>query len=393
MKALLKNNRGMTLVELMVSMTIFAIIISAVLLTIQYMSIARINTAHRMSLTQELYFFQEQLFTAIKDGGTIDFEEYWNRKVFSEETGSGHYTKKSGFGNYGRGGDGGTSFGALPYLCRSGSGTPIMSTGWCLTVGLNDSGQNQSWTYQRFGQYALQFIDHNYNRDNDMGDEDGTGGIQHDEDDRNLWDGPLVYTGWVAELYLINPDTKVRTAFRWVVRQDPDAPKNIGDCQVIDGTNNNKGLILSGSCLGNVQMLRMHGKDFGWNHDWSGTGAYDGVTDTWVCDPKWQCPETVTAGNSNKWTIATWDDVQWVNLFPSTINVKNLRFELYPQKDPYLAVAAPDAAQWSDEISPFIHPYLRITVDLGFSHAERRALKTINPSLSSTTTISLDDFR
>lgn len=91
----------MTLVELMISMTIFAIIISTVLLTIQYMSIARVNTAHRMSLTQELYFFQEQLFTAIKDGGTIDFEEYWNRRIIGTTTGSGYYTDRSGFGNYG----------------------------------------------------------------------------------------------------------------------------------------------------------------------------------------------------------------------------------------------------------------------------------------------------
>lgn len=55
--------------------------------------------------------------------------------------------------------------------------------------------KNQNDTRQRYGQYALQFIDHNYNRDDDGGDENGDGNIQNDEDDRNLWDGPLVYTG------------------------------------------------------------------------------------------------------------------------------------------------------------------------------------------------------
>ncbi len=99
-----KNNAGMTLVELMVAMTIFAMIISSVFLTVQYMSMARMNTAHRMELTQQLYLFQEQLFTLIKDGGTIDFEEYWNRKVFGTETKNGHYKTPTGFGNYGKGG-------------------------------------------------------------------------------------------------------------------------------------------------------------------------------------------------------------------------------------------------------------------------------------------------
>ncbi len=36
---------------------------------------------NRIALTDELYFFSEQLFTTIKDGGTIDYEEYWNRSA------------------------------------------------------------------------------------------------------------------------------------------------------------------------------------------------------------------------------------------------------------------------------------------------------------------------
>lgn len=116
--------------------------------------------------------------------------------------------------------------------------------------------------------------------------------------------------------------------------------------------------------------------------------------DTWVCDDAWQC-NSLEVGDSQKFRLATGENHknQWVNLFPSKINVKNLRFELYPQKDPYLSAAALDAEQGSNDISPFIHPYLRISVDLGFSYAERRAIKAINPSISSTTTISLDDFR
>jgi hypothetical protein len=36
---------------------------------------------NRVALLEELYFFSEQLFTTIKDGGTLDYEEYWNRQA------------------------------------------------------------------------------------------------------------------------------------------------------------------------------------------------------------------------------------------------------------------------------------------------------------------------
>jgi prepilin-type N-terminal cleavage/methylation domain-containing protein len=77
----LRNNRsGFTLIELMLAMTVFAIIMSSVLLAVENMSIARIKTENRIKLLEELYFFSEQLVGNIKDGGTIDYEEYWNRQ-------------------------------------------------------------------------------------------------------------------------------------------------------------------------------------------------------------------------------------------------------------------------------------------------------------------------
>ena len=40
--------------------------------------------------------------------------------------------------------------------------------------------------YQRYGQYALQFIDYNSNADGDNGDEDGNLSVLDDEDDKDL---------------------------------------------------------------------------------------------------------------------------------------------------------------------------------------------------------------
>jgi len=75
---------------------------------------------------------------------------------------------------------------------------------------------------QRYGQYALQFINFNINADNDSwlpGDEDSDGSIIWDDDDEYLGEGPEVF--WsdseITELYLISGNKKKRTFFRYSV--------------------------------------------------------------------------------------------------------------------------------------------------------------------------------
>jgi prepilin-type N-terminal cleavage/methylation domain-containing protein len=76
-----RNKRGFTLFELMLGMVIFAVIMTSVLESVGSITIARTRTMNRIALLEELYFFSEKLATSIKDGGIIDYEEYWNRKV------------------------------------------------------------------------------------------------------------------------------------------------------------------------------------------------------------------------------------------------------------------------------------------------------------------------
>lgn len=91
-KSLLVNNKGFTLFELAISMVIFGMIMISVLLSVENMSIARIKTSNRVTLLEELYFFSEQLVTSVKEGGSLDYEEYWNRNSFDTVFSSGHYT-------------------------------------------------------------------------------------------------------------------------------------------------------------------------------------------------------------------------------------------------------------------------------------------------------------
>jgi prepilin-type N-terminal cleavage/methylation domain-containing protein len=62
------KHKGFTILELMISMTLFAMIITSVVVAVENLMIARTKTLNRVALLEELYFFSEQLFTSIKDG-------------------------------------------------------------------------------------------------------------------------------------------------------------------------------------------------------------------------------------------------------------------------------------------------------------------------------------
>lgn len=380
----------MTLMELMISMAIFSLIMVSVLSSVQSMMVARIKTMNRIALTEQLYLFSEKLFSEIKDGGTLDYEEYWNRKIYNTQTQSGHYMSPSWLGNYGGTGTTYGVFGEWLYYCRSKDGTTKMETGGCAhSANLTSNGQQQigkNWR-QRYGQYELQFWDYNYNHDDDLGDENGDGSIIGDEDDRNLLNGPTAFsgnTGETPELYLIDKNQNTRTFFRWNIIPDPNAPR--GSLCSIDANG-----MPSDGCLGNIQVLKTRGYDLGLAHQGTGTGAFDGKIDTWVCDSS-QGWTNCQWEPSSVGKVATGDNREWVNLFPNSVNVKNIRFEVAPLKDPWLAVAAPDPDPESGDRSPFIHPYVRVSLELGFSHGKRRWIKNEDPRISISTLVSLDDF-
>lgn len=224
-----------------------------------------------------------------------------------------------------------------------------------------------------------------------MGDQDNDGDIRGDEDDRDLLDGPHVLTTVTPELYLIDPEHNKRTYLRFIVQDDPYRPSHIDPCEVSTDTVTGN-VTMTGGCLGNIQMLKMEGYDLGSSHEGSmSTGTFDGQIDTWVCAENWPCDGHVLAHIGGR-AIATGSGSEWINLFPNSIHVRNLRFELFPKKDPWLAARAPDPDPINNE-SPYIHPYVRVSLEIGFSYSKRRILRDHNPVLSFSTTISLDDFR
>ncbi len=386
------NNHGFTLFELIVSMTIFSLIMITVLESVVNIGIARTRSVTRINLLEELYFFSEKLATSIKDGGIIDYEEYWNRQAVGTGTATGHYLLPTGFWDYGSGGIlSGTNYGAWFYYCRSGGTAPTkIGTGGCLT-GNNSNivggtpNINYSWAYQRYGQYKLQYTDYNGNNDSDLGDEDSDASwsIRWDEDDKDIGDGPIVLSGSSPELYLYNPLTKERTFFRWTYRQDdPTSPTS---CIMATGS----------GCIGNIEILRLKWLDIGMNHSgqtlepW----VFDGMIDTWICHVDWPCTTGPTLP-SNVWggRIPTWSDSEWIKMFPDYIDVRKLSFDIYPRKDPWRSWAAIDCIWGSCPawfISPFIQPYVRIQMTLGLAWEKRKIIRWDDPTITISTTVSL----
>lgn len=183
-----KNKGGFTMIEVLVAITVVSLVLVSGFQSFGQIAAYRTSISNRIDLEQDLYYNVERLAALVKEGGAIDYEEYWNRlgvgtTAFagtpSPGSEGGKYEALSGFGNYGVGGTvavaGAGAFGNGPYSCVSGNAAPMAATGGCLSAGP-----------QRYGEYALQFTDANANADNDGGDEDGNGSITGDDDDEDL---------------------------------------------------------------------------------------------------------------------------------------------------------------------------------------------------------------
>jgi prepilin-type N-terminal cleavage/methylation domain-containing protein len=279
-----ENLRAFTLIEMIVSVTIFSIIIIMAFSAMGNIGILRNSVTNRLDLNNELYSVTEKFVDLIKTGGDIDYEEYWNRRAVGTTTSSGHYDVFSGFGNYGSGGVV-ANYGDGIYYCISGNGLK-MGTGGCLT-GFNIYTADVSSQPQRYGEYRQQFIDYNTNANGDGGDENADGNIRGDDDDEDLGMGPSAFTGGIGmkELYLVKKGTQSeRIYFRWTLQMDPNGPP--GTICEMSGAN-----MGSGNCLGNIQMLKLVGKDLGLSHSTSvaSPGKYDGIIDTWACHADYNC--------------------------------------------------------------------------------------------------------
>ena len=124
-------------------------------------------------------------------------------------------------------------------------------------------------------------------------------------------------------------------------------------------------------------MLKLVGFDLGMAHSGSvvSTGRYDGVVDTWKCPQEFRClgPESVPTGTG----------AEWVSVFPNDIDVSELRFFPWPEKNPPYS--------WKEN-DPTLRtaPYVRIEMTLGLSWARKKKSSTNDVRTNIATTVALN---
>ncbi|EKE28423.1 MAG: hypothetical protein ACD_3C00060G0003 [uncultured bacterium (gcode 4)] len=369
--------KGYTLVEMILSISLFAMIIIIAFQIVGNMWVMKVKQSNRIDVTQDMFYTIESLTSTIKDfWWDIDYEEYWNRKIVWEATSSWHYSIETWFWNYWNLWNISTnSYGGWYYVCRSWNSwaTPwsqFMWTWWCVaSSSFNFPSNNYSWQKQRYWEYSFHFIDYNSNQTADASkpwDEDWDWNIQWDDDDENLWMWPVAFS-WseVKELYLVKKwRNSERLYFRLNFKKDKNLP-NWANCNS-DWTWT--------WCVWNIQILRLTWKDHWFNHISTLTWAYDWKTDTWSCAPNFLC----------SWTnnLPNWIDDGWVDLLPGYVNVKNLKLFLYPNKD---------YKYWwkENDTSLTVNPFVRISMTIWYSWDRRKKLNWADPTTTITTSINL----
>ncbi len=357
--------RGFTLVEILAGVTIVTTVTLGAFYGINAIWFGKVKLIEKTNLEQQAFFFSERVFELIKQSGTIDYEEYFNRQIVGDTTYlSGHYERVSGFWN--RSTD-------LIY-CLSGNIDPMGNSG-CITD-YNTTGWDITGTSLIYGQYASQFVDYNSDADGDGWDEDTDGDFIWDDDDKFLGNGPsaVAGNGSVREIYLINGDKTERTFFRRNVSIDPDAPSGT-DCDFSDQSNPSWE-----ACLWTIEFLRLKWVDWGHDHVLGSLDKTenDGVIDTWVYSA-----DTYGLADDLVADFPFLDsESYWLPVFTDEIDVESLEVLLHPSKDSTLA--------WADsDQTTFVSPYMRIAMKLSPSWKQKRKIQWDPPEVEIRTTINL----
>ena len=353
-----------TLIEIIIWILIFSIVIIWWFKAYSWVMIWKIKLIESTNIQKQAFYFSEKFFEEIKIGWTIDYEEYFNRKVVWTDTWSWHYKDPTWFWNYWTNkSPWDADYWNWFYYCRSENWVK-MWTWWCIE-NFNTVWSSVKTKPQRYWQYSFHFIDYNSNYDNDptkLWDEDWDGNIIWDDDDEYMGIWPEAFSGTLEqkEIYLISADKKKRTFFRWNIKQDEWKPSET---------------------RWTIEFLKLEWKDWWFDHDtsnWNKKWEYDWIVDTWIIDKNFTWWSTIIAGSASD----TWF---WQPLFWKNVNVSDVKFFVYPNKNKKLA--------WQDaEEKININPYIRIQMTLSPSYDARKWFRWRIPKIKINTTINLTDI-
>lgn len=387
------KNKAFTLVEIMIWILIVTIVILSWFESFSKIWVWKINLVEKTNIQKDSFYFTEKIFQLIKEWGTLDYEEYFNRSVLGTTFSSWHYLTPSWFWNFWRWWTiWTTTYWNRFYYCISWNWIANkMSWNWCVSNFNTDRtsttwanrNQNNTWRQQRYGQYSFQFIDYNSNYNSDFWDENSNLNIIWDDDDENLWIWPIPFVSWtdVKELYLISWDWKTRTFLRWNVIRDPDVWA-VEVCSI-----NASNVITWDWCRWTVEFLKLEWVDWWMDHN-SSTIDSDGtqndwVIDTWLIDKQFTWLTNADTANS----IIAWSNNinYWKPLFPTSINV--IDFKVYPFPN------IENKYYWKvSSVSNNISPYVIINMKIKPSWEVRKKIKSNPPFINFNMTVNLTDI-
>lgn len=359
------HRSGMTLIEIMLAITVLSSIMIVTLEAISGTLAFRKQATDELDLSTQSYLALEVLTRTIKDGWSIDYEEYWNRSRVGTGVEFWVYSGATGFGNYGYNAGAinntNTNFWSGKYVCayQSGSVTNACDSNENSFNGEAWGATDTSTKPQRFGQYAANFYTYKT-------DADGVNGIIGDYDDEDPGLGPVAIpdNGKPKELYLIKRTSS--GVERLIIRNF-----KINDWWVCnDATWVN--------CRWQLEILKLKGSDEGLDHDSTNSdksGEYDGIIDTWRCHPDYSCawPNNLPLGTGS----------EFVPLLPPTISVLNWQLDVAPIKDGNRSWRE---RQYSQAQS------VRLTVTLWWSNVHKQTLKNgKEKTITLSTLINLDN--
>lgn len=99
-----RENKGFTLIEVLVSVVLTGVILTSAFSGFQGIMKSQIRLSGVINIQRSLFYLNEKLSSLINTGGTIDYEEYFNRRMLGYEKSFSAeniwtYTRESKYGN------------------------------------------------------------------------------------------------------------------------------------------------------------------------------------------------------------------------------------------------------------------------------------------------------
>ncbi len=330
-----------TLVETLIVVLLFGTITTTMYTTYNTLNETRSDVSERQTLINESTKVFETMNSLWNDF-VLDYEEYFNRSLIwcnGDTADADFWTWWDNCNKFTSYGNGNSVYNSeywkhKLYVCS----TKVSNTKTDEYPHTYEYDKNIFWCYNNWAQAFWQY---NWNFYDVMEDVDNNDIYVNDWDEDFLgkWPVAIKNNTWVNELYLISLDGTQRTYFRKNCDKD-------------------------GHCA--LQMLKLRWFDAGVNHNFDWQWLYDWQIDTWACDYglgfacNWVSIDSDNKNGFENYKLPKTADDGWVDLTSKDVDVKDWNLEIYPIKDPALAL---------DESENNMVPYVKITLSLANTDA------------------------